>query len=151
MKRSLVTVLVCGFGAAVVALGLHATGLLRPIERGVNAMVQNRGGTTSLAGEFWLYFLTCVLSVVVAWLTVSSLQRMKIGLLVAGLAVELLTASWIFALYGRTFQPLAPILATALAFVGAGRWIAFARRSRSQLASTFFADRLSNRQIRRLG
>ena len=150
MKRSLVTVLVIGFGAAVVALGLHATGLLRPIERVVNAMVQNRGSTISLAGEFWLYFLTCVLSVVVAWLTVSSLQRMKIGLLVAGLAVELLTASWIFALYGRTFQPLAPILATALAFVGAERWIAFARRSRSQLARTFFADRLSNRQIRRL-
>jgi adenylate cyclase len=142
-------VLVIGFGAAVIALVLHATGLLRPVEDGVNSLVRNPG-TRSVAGEFWLYFITCALAVITAWLTVNSLQRMKIGLLVAGLVVELLIAAWIFALYGRTFQPLAPILASALAFVGAERWIAFARRSRTQLARIFFADRLSSRQIRQL-
>lgn len=150
MKRSsLVTVFVIGFAAAVLAAMLHALGLLRPIEQGV-AIITRSSGATTLAAEFWLYFVTIVLGVVVAWLTVSSLQRMRIGLLVGGLALELLLASWICSLYGATFQPLAPIIAIGLAFFAAERWLAFARRSRSQLAETYFGDRLSPKQIRQL-
>ena len=79
MKRSLVTVLVIGLGAAVVAAVLHATHLLRPIEHGISVIWQRDDGG-SFASEFWVYFSACVLAVVVAWLTVSSLQRMRIGL-----------------------------------------------------------------------
>ena len=146
MKRSLVTVLAIGLGAAAIAAVLHATHLLRPIER---VIWQNQEGV-SFAAEFWVYFSACVLAIVVAWLTVSSARRMRIGLLVAGLAVELLVAAWVCALYGARFQPLPAIVAIGLAFAGAERWIAFARRSRTQLAKTFFAGRLSNRQIRQL-
>src|SRR4029077_11430929 len=65
-------------------------------------------------------------------------------------AVELLLAAWICSLYGASFQPLAAIIAIGLAFVGTERWMAFSKRSRNQLAETYFADRLSNKQIRRL-
>ena len=149
MKRSLVTVLIIGLGAAVLAAALHAIGVLRPIEHGLNAVTRNPGTPTPLS-EFWVYFVTVVLGVVVAWLTVSSLQRMRIGWLVAGLAVELLLAAWICSLYGASFQPLAAIIAIGLAFIGTERWMAFSKRSRTQLAETYFADRLSNKQIRRL-
>ena len=149
MKRQLVMVLVAGVAAAVVALALRATGLLRPIEHGISALFGNGGGV-SMAAEFWVYFTTVVLALLVAWLTTSSLQRARIGLLVAVLAVELLVAAWIFALFGRTFQPVAPILAIGLAFLMVERWTALAQRSRTQLARVFFADRLSNKQIRQL-
>lgn len=149
MKRSLITALIIGLIVAAVGIALHTTGLLRPIEHGLNVITQNRGAG-SLAGEIGLYFSTVVLAIVVAWLTVSSPQRLRIGLLVAALAVELLVAAWIFGLFGRTFQPLAAILAIGLAFLVTERWTAFAKRSRTLLARTFFADRLSTKQIREL-
>src|SRR3954467_13651664 len=149
MKRSLVTVLMIGLAAAALAAVLHAIGVLRPLEDVIASISRSRSAAT-LASEFWVYFTAVTLAVVVAWLTVSSLQRMRIGLLVAGLALELLIAASVCGLYGARFQPLPAILAIGLAFVATERWIAFAGRSRTQLARTFFADRLSNRQIRRL-
>jgi adenylate cyclase len=135
--------------AAALAAVLHAIGVLGPIERLISS-VSRDAGAVSLASEIWVYLTAVVLAVVTAWLTVNSLRRMRIGLLVVGLAVELLFAAWVCALYGLRFQPLPAIIAIALAFVATERWLAFARRSRSQLARTFFADRLSTRQIRRL-
>jgi adenylate cyclase len=149
MKRSLATVLAIGLVAAAIAALLHAIGLLRPIEHAIGSVLQGRTVTTT-AGEVLAYFTACLLAVVVAWLTVNSAQRLRIGLLVAALAVELLIAAWIVGLYGGTFQPLPAIIAVGLAFVATERWLAFIRRSRTQLARTFFADRLSNKQIRRL-
>jgi adenylate cyclase len=149
MKRSPVTVLLIGFAAAAIAAVLHRTGVLRPIENLIGAVSPDSNGRT-LGNEAIVYLSALVLGIVVAWLTVSSLQRMRIGLLVAGIAVELLIAAWICSLYGLAFQPLPSVIAIGLAFVAAERWVAFARRSRTQLAETYFADRLSNRQIRRL-
>lgn len=149
MKRSLVTVLIIGFGAAAIAAVLHAIGLLGPIERAISSVLQGRV-TATVASEVFVYLSACALAVIVAWATVNSLQRMRIGLLAAGLAVELLVAAWICGLYGGAFQPLPAIIAMGLAFVATERWLAFMRRSRIQLARTFFADRLSSKQIRRL-
>ena len=133
-----------GLAAAAVAALLHATGVLRPIENLIS------GSAVSLAGEVWTYLTAVVLAILTAWLTVNSLHRIRIGWLVAVLAVELLIAVWVCMLYGLRFQPLPAIIAIALAFIVTERWLAFARRSRTQLARTFFADRLSPRQIRRL-
>ncbi|HJT81016.1 MAG TPA: adenylate/guanylate cyclase domain-containing protein [Chthoniobacterales bacterium] len=144
MKRSLAIVVAIGLVAAAVAALLHATGVLRPIEQLIS------GTTVSLVSEVWVYLAAVVLAVLTAWLTANSLHRIRIGWLVAGLALELLAAAWVCMLYGVRFQPLPAIIAIALAFVGTERWLAFARRSRTQLARTFFADRLSPRQIRRL-
>jgi|tagenome__1003787_1003787.scaffolds.fasta_scaffold20970993_2 adenylate cyclase len=146
MKRSLATVLIFGFAAAAIAAVLHAAGALRPIEQ----FLVSGAGTSNAASELLIYFSTFVLGIATAWATASSLNRMRIGWLVAILAVELLIAAWVCALYGARFQPLPAIIAIGLAFVATERFLAFAARSRTQLARTFFADRLSNRQIRRL-
>ena len=149
MKRSLVTVLIIGFAAAVFAAVLHGIGLLHPIEHAISSILQG-GATPTITSEVFVYLSIFALSVAVAWLTVNSLERPRIGLLVAGLAVELLVAAWICGLYGGAFQPLPAILAIGLAFAVAERWLAFVRRSRTQVARTFFADRLSTKQMRRL-
>ena len=46
------------------------------------------------------------------------MQRMRIGLLVAGLAAELLIAAWVSALYGHTFQSVPAIIAIGLGVTG---------------------------------
>jgi len=120
MKRPLGLVVAMGLIAAGVASVLHAIGALRPIEQLLGSMVQN-AGPASLAGEFWVYFTAVVLALVTAWLTVSSLQRGRIGWLVVGLAVELLLAAWVCALYGIRFQPLPAIIAIGIAFVATER------------------------------
>jgi len=149
MKRPLAIVFVAGIGAALFAALVHAAGLLRPIENGISALFRS-GSPGGLATEVWVYLTAIGLAILVAWLTASSLRRARIGLLVAALAVELLIAAWICALYGFTFQPLPAIIGIGLAFVVADRWLAFSQRSKSQLAKTFFADRLSNKQISKL-
>src|ERR1700759_5170235 len=105
MKRSSAIVLVSGIAAAVLAAVLHVTGVWRPIEHGI-ALVTHNPGLPTLAGELLLALITIGLGVLVAWLTASSSQRSRIGILVAALAVELLLASWVCGLYGVTFQPL---------------------------------------------
>src|SRR6185436_12949147 len=136
MKRPLAIVFVAGIGGALIAALLHATGLLRPIEHGISSMFRS-GSSGGVATEVWVYLSAIGLAVLVAWLTASSLRRARIGLLVAALGVELLIAAWICALYGFTFQPVPAILGIGLAFVVADRWLAFAQRSRTQLARTF--------------
>jgi len=148
MRRSLGIVLLIGLGAAAIALLLHAFGVLRPVEQLIAPL--RSGARPGLASEVSVYLSVCLLGLVVAWMTVTSLQRARIGLLVAVLALQLMFATWICVLHGARFQPLPAIIAIGLAFLGAERWTAFARRSRSQLAHAFFADRLSNRQIRKL-
>jgi adenylate cyclase len=149
MKRSLITAVVIGFIVTIVVGALHFARLLFPIEHFVSSLFHNAGGTT-LAGQFWQIFTALLLSVLIAWLALTSLQRARLGLLVVILLVELLIATWVCALYGISFQPLVPVLACGLAFIFAERWIAFSRRSRSQLVNTFFGDRLSKQQVRRL-
>src|SRR3982074_3739168 len=149
MKRSLNTAVVIGVGAAVVGAALHAMGVFARFEHGLAALFRNPGATTFWS-EFWQYSIPLVLGVVMAWLTLSSGQRSRIGLLGLVLLLELLAASWVCALYGVSFQPMTAMVAITLAFVAAERWIAFARRSRTRLARTFFADRLSKRQVRQL-
>ena len=149
MNRNLTIASAIGLVAAAIAALLHAFGLLRPIEHAISSVLQGQPVTTT-AGEIVAYLSACVLAVAVAWLTANSPQRLRIGLLVAALAVELLVAAWIVGLYGKTFQPLPAIIGIGIAFFVTERWLAFIQRSRTQLARTFFADRLSNKQIRRL-
>ncbi|MEY2536901.1 MAG: adenylate cyclase [Verrucomicrobiota bacterium] len=150
MKRSFLTALIVGFAAAAVAGLLHATGLMFRFERAVSATVLRSPAAITMSSEAWQYVTTFILAFAVAWLTLNSAQRRRLGLLISILLVELFVAAWICALYHRTFQPLSGMIAIVLAFVLADRWIVFSTRSRSHLAKTFFADRLSKKQVRRL-
>src|ERR1700756_191394 len=113
MKRTSLTVLMIGLVAAAIAAVLHAIGLFRPIEHGLSSVLSGQV-TSSTASEVLAYLTACVLGIAVAWLTVNSVLRMRIGLLVAALAIELLIAAWIIGLYGRNFQPLPAIVAIGL-------------------------------------
>jgi adenylate cyclase len=69
---------------------------------------------------------------------------------VLALLIELLVFFWICLLYRVFFQPLPSIFAVVLAFIAAERSVAIATRSRSGLAKSFFAGRLSKEQVDRV-
>src|ERR1700730_9292467 len=131
MKRPFVVALIIG-GLIAGAIGaLHATHLLAPIEAPAQQFVSQRHVLNKVISDPLLYVLMSILSVGMAWVTLSTSRRARVGWLVFALLIELAAFSWICALYHVFVQP-APLMAVAvLAFVASERFFALYRRSSS--------------------
>src|SRR5206468_4638352 len=151
MKRSLVTTLIIGVAVAGIVGGLHASGLIARFELAVTGLISNYAAATRIVSGKWQPGIVLPLSLGVAWLTLSSVPRRRTRLLVFFLLIELLGLSWVCSLYRVFFQPLPSLLAAVLALVAAEGSIVFLRRDRSHLARTFFGNRLSKKEFRRVG
>ena len=151
MKRSLITTLLIGVAVAVLVSALHATGSMRGIETGIRAFASDYASATRVVSEKWQYVLVLLLALGVAWLSLSGVPQGRNRLLVVFLLIELLGLSWVCSLYRVFFQPLPSVLAAVLALVAAEGSIVFLRRDRSHLARTFFGNRLSKKEFRRVG
>ena len=150
MKRPLVATLIIGFLVAGIIGALHASGLLLRLERPIADFISHHRGTTKLIDDKWQYLFVALLSFGVAGLTLTSSHRRRVGWLVLALLIELLVFFWICLLYRMLFQPLPSILAVVFAFGAAEGSILIATRSRSGLAKSFFAGRLSKVQVDRV-
>jgi class 3 adenylate cyclase len=150
MKRSLITTLIIGLAAAVLVSVLHASKLMQGPETVVGALASDHAGATRVVGQKWEYVIVLLLALGAAWLGLSSAPRNRVRLLSGLLLIELLGASWVCSLYRVYFQPLPSIFAVVLAMVAAEGWVLFLRRDRSYLARSFFTDRLSKKELRRL-
>jgi adenylate cyclase len=150
MKRSLVTTLILGVLVAAIIGALHASGVLLRFELAATELISHYRSATRLVGNTWQYVLISLLALGVTWLTLTSARRGRIGLLVAILLAELIGLSWVCSLYHTFFQPLPSMAAVLLAFLVAQGWLVFSQRTRSHLAKTFFSQRLSRKQIRRM-
>jgi adenylate cyclase len=150
MKRSLTSALVISFALAIVLGALHGLGLLGRFEGAILALLSHHRPGTRVVGLLWQLAIMVTLGFVVAWLTLATRRRNRIGLLALILVFELIGFTWICSLYRIAFQPLPSVLAVALAFVAAERWSALTTRSRSALARSFFGDRLSSDGIHRI-
>ena len=150
MKRSLVTTLLIGFSVSGIVSVLHASGLIARLELAVTGLFSNYASAARVISERWQPGIVLPLSLGVAWLTLSSVPRRRIRLLVLFLLIELLGLSWVCSLYRIFFQPLPSILVVVITWLVAEGWIVFLRRDRAHLSRTFFTDRLSNKELRRL-
>jgi len=150
MKRLLITTLIIAVAVAFAAGVLHASKAIAGIEAAAAQVVSNYAEATKIVGEKWQYFLVLVVALAVAWLSLSILPRWRSRLLIGLLAVELFGLSWVCSLYRIFFQPVPSVLALVFAFAVAEGWSAFVRRDRSHLVRTFFTDRVSKKQFRRL-
>src|SRR5438874_6785846 len=122
MKRSIPTALMLGLIAGAVASVLHATGIIVRLERIITQTLLHNQGAATRGSEIWLYLITFVLGFTIAWLTLNSADRRRIGILVAILLIELFVAAWVCALYRVTFEPLPSMVAIVLAFSVAEGW-----------------------------
>src|SRR3984893_3140932 len=150
MKRLLITTLVIGVGVAFAVGALHASKSLAGIENAGARLVSDYAGATRIVGEKWQYVFILLVALIVAWLSLSIVPRWRSRLLVSLLLVELFALSWVCSLYRVFFQPIPSVLALVFAFAVAEGWSAFLRRDRSHLVRTFFADRLSRKEFRRV-
>jgi class 3 adenylate cyclase len=150
MKRLLITTLVIGIAVAFAVGGLHASKALAGVENAGARFVSDYGGATRIVSDKAQYVFVLLIPLVVAWLSLSILPRWRSRLLIGLLLVELLALSWVCSLYRVFFQPIPSVLALVFAFVLAEGWSGFLRRDHSHLVRTFFADRLSRKEFRRI-
>src|SRR5881392_1857940 len=149
MKRSLVTTLIIGVAVAAIIGAAHATGFILRFELATTDLISDYARAARVVGDKWQYVFVLLAAFGVAWLTLTSVPR-RVGLLILFFVVELIGASWICSLYRIFFQPIPSIFAAIVAFAVAEGWIVFSRRTRSHQATTFFAGRLSKKELRRV-
>jgi adenylate cyclase len=150
MKRSAIEALVIGFLIAILVAVAHATGRLTPIEIKAVGWITSPATATRTIGNLGQYGLILFGSLAIAYLTIASSRRGRVGILVLALVIELLVAAWICALYHVFFQPL-PVMATlALAYGTAFGYGAISQRTRAFTARSLFAERLSAEQLHRV-
>lgn len=150
MKRSLFTALLISVLLTAGLAALHIAGLLARVEGPVLAFFSHhRPGTRGLTNvaQFGIVLL---LGFTVSWLTLTTVRRGRIALMILILLLELAGAAWLCSLYGFAYQPFSALVAVALAFLISERWAVLSRRTSSHLAQTYFGERLSKSQISRL-
>jgi adenylate cyclase len=150
MKRLLITTLIIAVAVAFAVGALHASKAIAGIEAIAAQLVSDYAGATKIVSEKWQYVFVLLVALAVAWLSLSILPRWRSRLLVGLLLVELFVLSWVCSLYRIFFQPIPSVLALAFALAVAEGWSAFLRRDRSYLVRTFFTDRVSKKEFRRL-
>jgi len=151
MNRTLISALLIGVVVAAVVGVLHAIGALLPFETAMLTLISHhRYLGTRTPGNVLQFAVMLLVASGVAWLTLTSAQRSRIGWLSLVLLIELIGLTWICSLYRISFQPLPALLAVGLAFVVAERWAALSHRSQSHLAKSFFSERLSKSQMHRM-
>src|SRR6478672_11527633 len=150
MKRLLITTLIIAVAVAFAVRVLHASKAIAGVEAIAAQIVSDYAGPPRILGEKWQYFFVLVFLLAFAWLSLTIIPRWRSRLLVGLLLVELFGLSWVCSLYRIFFQPIPSVLGAVFAFAVAEGWSAFLRRDRSHLVRTFFTDRVSNKEFRRI-
>jgi adenylate cyclase len=150
MKRPLIATLIIGIFVVVAVSALQLVPQVAQFESRAADSISSYASATQVVPKQWQYVFMAVLAFGMAALTVTTLRRGRIGLLVIGLVVELAAVAWICGLYRVFFQPFPSMFAVALAYVAADRYTAITQRGRSVTARAFFTDRLSTEQLQRV-
>jgi class 3 adenylate cyclase len=139
MKRHLIAALIIGLIVGGLLMGLHVNGwLLRP-ELAITDFLSRDGSVTKLVPDRWHYVIVFALAIGVAWLTLATSRRSRMGLIVGILLVELAGVAWVCSLYKVFFQPLPAMGAAILSYLGTLGYIWFA---------AWFAEYLEERRSR---
>jgi class 3 adenylate cyclase len=150
MKRLLITTLIIAVVVAIIVGALHASKSIAGFETAAAQVVSDYADATRIVSEKWQYLLIVLVAFSVAWVSLSIVPRWRSRLLIGLLLAELFGLAWVCSLYRVFFQPILSVLAVVLAWAIAEAWSAFLRRDRSYLIRTFFADRLSKQEFRRV-
>ncbi|HJX24698.1 MAG TPA: hypothetical protein VJ252_00965, partial [Chthoniobacterales bacterium] len=124
MKRPFVAALIIGLLVAGAIGALHATQLLARVELPAREFISLHGTFNQALSERWQYIFISLLSVGVAWMTLTTPRRGRLGWLVFALVVEVIGFAWVCSLYHIFFQPVPSIFAVVLAFVISERFFA---------------------------
>jgi class 3 adenylate cyclase len=135
MKRPLLSALIIGLIAGGVVMGLHQGGVLFRPELAISNLLSHQAETTRILSDKWQYVFVFILAVGVAWMTLGTTRRARLGVIIAILLVELVGVAWVCSLYHVLFQPLPSLAGTVLGFlmpIGFLELAGFAQRRRDR-------------------
>jgi class 3 adenylate cyclase len=150
MKRSLLATLIVGIFVFVAVNALQLSAPLLRLEIKAMEFISSYRSATQIVASKWQYLFVAIASFGVAWLTVTSARRGRMGLIVVGLLIELVALAWICALYRVFFQPLPAMVAVVLAYAIGSAYATIALRGRTVTARSMFGERLSKEQLHRI-
>jgi class 3 adenylate cyclase len=110
MKRHIITAVVIGLIVGALIVGLDLSGLLARPDRAVSGLLPE---TTARLIAAVQYGIALVAAAGIAFLTLETSRRDRMGFIVAILVVEFAVVAWVFSLYKVEFQPL-PVMAAAV-------------------------------------
>ncbi|MDQ6626785.1 MAG: hypothetical protein M3Y69_11715 [Verrucomicrobiota bacterium] len=145
MKRSSIIALILGAIVSAIVIVLHATGVTLPLEEAAMSLLVRGRETPKVFGLKAQYALMIAVSFGVVWLVSKTSNRKRLGWPLGILAVELIAAAWVSALYHVFFQPVPALLALGLGFVAAYGYAAFG--GKLSFRREMFAGRVSEKVV----
>jgi class 3 adenylate cyclase len=115
MKRHVIAALVIGLIVGGLVIGLEIGGLLLRPERAMAGLLPETATKLTAAVQ---YALAVLVAMGVAFMTLESSRRGRMGLIVAILLVELAGVAWVCSLYKVEFQPVGVMAAAVLGYLG---------------------------------
>ena len=98
MKRPLIITPIIGLLVAASIGALHASGILRPVERLIADLISREATINRVAIDLWQYLLVVVFSFGVAAFTLTSVHRARSAWLALAMLIELAALAWICSL-----------------------------------------------------
>jgi adenylate cyclase len=135
MKRPLLSALILGLIAGGIVMGLDRSGVLDRPELAMTNILSRPADASRRISDFWQYVLVFILAIGVAWMSLVTTRRARLGSLVAILLIEFVGAAWVFSLFHVLFQPLLAVASTVLGFlmpIGFLELLEFAQRRRDE-------------------
>jgi class 3 adenylate cyclase len=132
MKRHIITALIIGFVVAGLILGIELAGWLARPNEAIGGLFP---ATTARVMAPVQYLILFASAIGVAFLSLASSGRSRIGLILGIFVIELVGVAWVCSLYKLQFRSLPAILAVILAYLGA-------------IFSVWLADYLEERRSR---
>ena len=116
-------------------MALHRGGVLLRAELAITDLLSRQALPTRTVSDTWQFLFVFVLAGVVAWMTLGTKRRVRLGAIIAILLVELAGVAWVCSLYQVLFQPLPSLLGAALGFlmpIGLLELVGFTQRRRDR-------------------
>jgi len=117
MKRLLLSALIIGLIAGGIVMALHLGGILDGPEEAIAGLLSRGTEAPTKIPNALQYVLVFIFALGVAWMTLATTRRARLGGMIAILLVELVGVAWVCSLYHVLFQPLPSLAGTALGFL----------------------------------
>jgi Adenylate and Guanylate cyclase catalytic domain len=128
MKRAAIFAAVIGIAVAALVSAAHALGLLAPAETPLLDWMQRAEVPPRVLGNVWQYLFIVPVSLAVAWLTLITSRRHRVGWLLLAFVAEMLVLVWVGSLYHLFFQPIPTVVAAVVAYALAIGYLAWEAR-----------------------